>query len=81
MRITGARIRIAPRPAILVVLLIRPVPNTDNAEFYEIAKTYSELFEVVSILLYDHLTKLKCFEKALSPSHMFHRTRPCRNRL
>ena len=61
MRITVTRIRIAPRPAILVVLLIRPVSNTDNAEFYEIAKSCSELFEVVGILLRDHLTKVKCF--------------------
>jgi len=44
MRITVPRIRIAPRPAILVTLLIRPASNTDNAEFYETAKTYSELF-------------------------------------
>ena len=60
MRITVPRIRIAPRPAIRVTLLIRPAPNTDNAEFYEAAKTYPELFEVVGILLHDHLTKLKC---------------------
>ncbi len=58
MRITVPRSRIAPRPVILVTLLIRPAPNTDNAEFYETAKTYSELFEVVGTLLHDHLTKL-----------------------
>ncbi len=58
MRITVPRIRIAPRSVIIVTLLIRPAANTDNAEFYETAKTYSELFEVVGILLHDHLTKL-----------------------
>ncbi len=58
MRITVPRIRIAPRPAILVTLLIRPASNTGNAEFYETAKTYSELFEVVGTLLHDHLTKM-----------------------
>jgi len=61
MRITVPRIRIAPRPVILVILLIRPASNTDNAEFYETDKTYSELFEVVGNLLHDRLTKLKCF--------------------
>ena len=58
MRITVPRIRIAPRPVILVTLLIRPASNTDNAEFYETAETYSELFKVVGNLLHDHLTKL-----------------------
>lgn len=58
MRITVPRIRIAPRPMILVTLLIRPACNTDNAKFYETAKTYSALFEVVGNLLQDHLTKL-----------------------
>ena len=58
MRITVPRIRITLRPVILVTLLIRPASNTDNAEFYETAKTYSELFEVVGTLLHDYLTKL-----------------------
>jgi hypothetical protein len=69
MRITVPRIRIAPRPAILVTLLIRPAPNTDNAELYETAKTYSELFGVVGILLHDHLTKVKMsLRKGCSPN-------------
>jgi len=50
-----------------VTLLIRPAPNTDNAEFYETAKAYSELFEVVGILLDDDLTKLKCFWESAVP--------------
>ena len=72
MRITVPRIRIAQCPVILVTLLIRPVSNTDNAEFYETAKTYSELFEVVGALLYDRLTKPEMFlRKRCHPSHMF----------
>jgi len=37
MRITVPCIRIAPRPVLLVTLLIRPASNTDNAKFYETA--------------------------------------------
>ena len=62
MRITVPRIRIAPRPVTLMTLLIRPASNTDNAEFYETAKTYSELFEVVGTLLHDHFTGLTLTE-------------------
>ena len=71
MRITVPRIRIALLPVMFVTLLIRPASNTDNAKFYETAKTYSELFEVIGTLLRDHLTELNVFEKALSPkSHV-----------
>ena len=55
------RIRITPRPVILVALLIRPASDTDNAEFDDATKTYSKVFKVVGNLLQDHLTKLKSF--------------------
>src|SRR6185437_8800493 len=81
MRITVPRIRIALLPVMLVTLLIRPASNTDNAKFYETAKTYSELFEVIGTLLRDHLTELNVFEKALSPkSHVAGQGFPGSNR-
>jgi hypothetical protein len=43
-------------------LLIIPALNTDNAESCVPSGTYSELFNVVGILLRDHLTK-KMFMK------------------
>jgi len=56
-RITCRTFRLRLNPGVNYDLLIRPAVNRDNAGFRGTNRTYSELFEVIGILLRDHLTK------------------------